>query len=59
MALSLPIFYSLLCLQFAKDHVDKSEGYWRNVLWTDETKIERFGLKEKCYVWRKNNTYPI
>ncbi len=25
-------------LQFAKDHVDKP-GYWRNVLWTDETKI--------------------
>ncbi len=21
-------------LQFAKDHVDKPEGYWRNVLWT-------------------------
>ncbi len=27
------------CLQFAKDHVDNPEGYWRNVLWTDKTKI--------------------
>ena len=43
-------------LQFAKDHVDKPEGYWKNVLWTDETKIELFGLNEKCYVWRKENT---
>ncbi len=27
-------------LQFAKDHIDKPEGYWRNVLWMDETKIK-------------------
>ncbi|KAF7654180.1 hypothetical protein LDENG_00073090, partial [Lucifuga dentata] len=44
-------------LQFAKkDHVNKPEGYWKNVLWTDETKIELFGLNEKCYVWRKADT---
>ena len=23
-------------LKFAKDHLDESEGYWKNVLWTDE-----------------------
>lgn len=40
-------------LQFAKDNVDKPEGYWRNVLWTDETKIELFVLNEKRYVWKK------
>ena len=28
----------------------------KNVLWTDETKIELFGLDEKRYVWRKENT---
>uniref|UniRef100_A0AAR2LFJ0 Transposase Tc1-like domain-containing protein n=1 Tax=Pygocentrus nattereri TaxID=42514 RepID=A0AAR2LFJ0_PYGNA len=43
-------------LQFATDHVDKPEGYWKNVLWMDETKIELFGLNEKHYVWRKENT---
>uniref|UniRef100_A0A671PJD3 Transposase Tc1-like domain-containing protein n=1 Tax=Sinocyclocheilus anshuiensis TaxID=1608454 RepID=A0A671PJD3_9TELE len=37
-------------LQFAKDHADKPEGYWRNVLWTDVTKIELFGLNEQRYV---------
>ena len=27
-------------LRFVKDHVDKPEGNWQNVLWMDETKIE-------------------
>uniref|UniRef100_A0A8C1RY83 Transposase Tc1-like domain-containing protein n=1 Tax=Cyprinus carpio TaxID=7962 RepID=A0A8C1RY83_CYPCA len=27
-------------LQFAKDHEDIPKGYWRNVLWTNETKTE-------------------
>lgn len=26
-------------LKFAKDHVDKPESYWKNVLETDEIKI--------------------
>ena len=49
-------------LQFSKAHIDKPEGYWNSVLWTDETKIDLFGLN----VWRKENTafqhkkpYPI
>lgn len=25
-------------------------GFWNNVLWTDETEIKLFGLKEKRYV---------
>ena len=29
--------------------------YWKNVLWTDETKIELFRHNEKRYVWRKSN----
>lgn len=37
-------------LQFAKDPLDKPEGFWNNVLWTDETEIKLFGLKEKRYV---------
>ena len=25
-------------LKFAKDHVDEPEGYWKNILWMDESK---------------------
>ena len=32
-------------LKFAKDHLDDPEGYWKNVLWTDESKVELFGFK--------------
>jgi hypothetical protein len=27
--------------------------FWRNVLWSDETKIELFGHNDHHYVWRK------
>ena len=27
--------------------------------WSDETKIELFGLNAKCYVWRKPVTIPM
>lgn len=30
--------------QLAKDHRDRPEGYWENVLWTDKAKIELFFL---------------
>ena len=29
---------------------------WRKVLWSDETKIDIFGLNAKRYVWQKTNT---
>ena len=29
---------------------------WQNVLWSDETKMELFGLNAKRYVWGKPNT---
>ncbi|XP_013780185.1 calnexin-like [Limulus polyphemus] len=29
---------------------------WQKVLWSDETKIELFGLNDKWYVWQKPNT---
>ena len=28
------------------------------ILWSDETKIELFGLNAKCYLWRKPGTIP-
>jgi hypothetical protein len=40
-------------LQFATAHGDKNRTFWRNVLWSDETKIELFGHNDHRYVWRK------
>ena len=40
-------------LQFATAHEDKDRTFWRNVLWSDEAKIELFGLNDHHYVWRK------
>ena len=31
-------------LRFATAHRDKNPTFWRNVLWSDETKIELFGI---------------
>jgi hypothetical protein len=28
------------------------------ILWSDETKIELFGLNSKCHVWKKPGTIP-
>ena len=41
-------------LRFATAHGDKDRTFWRNVLWSDETKIELFGHNDHRYVWRKN-----
>ena len=35
------------------DIVRISKEIWRNVLWSDETKIEMFGHNDQRYVWRK------
>ena len=40
-------------LRFATAHEDKDHTFWRNVLWSDETKIELFGHHDHRYVWRK------
>jgi hypothetical protein len=40
-------------LQFATAHGDEDHSFWRNVLWSDETKIERFSHNDHRYVWRK------
>uniref|UniRef100_A0AAZ3PQE3 Transposase n=1 Tax=Oncorhynchus tshawytscha TaxID=74940 RepID=A0AAZ3PQE3_ONCTS len=40
-------------LQFATAHGNKDCTFWRNVLWSDETKIELFGHNNHPYVWRK------
>ena len=43
-------------LKLANDHLEDPEGNCKNVLWTDESKVELFGLNEKRYVWWKPNT---
>ena len=40
-------------LRFATAQGDKDHTFWRNVLWSDETKIELFGHNDHRYVWRK------
>ncbi len=38
--------------QFAEDNLSKSMNYWSHVLWSDETKINLFGLDGVQHVWR-------
>uniref|UniRef100_A0A8C7VLV9 Transposase Tc1-like domain-containing protein n=1 Tax=Oncorhynchus mykiss TaxID=8022 RepID=A0A8C7VLV9_ONCMY len=40
-------------LKFANDHLDDPEEEWEKVRWSDETKIELFGLNSICYVRRR------
>lgn len=42
-------------LQFAKEHVDKDESWWEDVIFADETKINLFGSDGRVSVWRKPN----
>uniref|UniRef100_A0AAZ3QDJ1 Transposase Tc1-like domain-containing protein n=1 Tax=Oncorhynchus tshawytscha TaxID=74940 RepID=A0AAZ3QDJ1_ONCTS len=40
-------------LRFATEYGDKGCTFWRNVLWSDETKIDLFGHNDHSYVWSK------
>ena len=42
-------------LKFAKKHLDDPEEAWEKVMWSDETKIELFGINSTRRVWRKRN----
>ena len=42
-------------LRFAKEHLDDPEEAWEKVMWSDETKIELFGINSIRCVWRKRN----
>lgn len=43
-------------LNFAREHLEKPEAFWKSILWTDESKIELFGHNQNRHVWRKVNT---
>ncbi len=40
--------------KFATDHLEKPDTFWKNVLWSDETKMELFGHNDVKYVWRQD-----
>ena len=42
-------------LKFATEHLDDREEAWEKVMWSDETKIELFGINSTRCVWRKRN----
>ncbi|GFT27626.1 transposable element Tc1 transposase [Trichonephila clavipes] len=43
-------------LDFAKSHVNLSDGFWNKVIFSDESKFNIFGSDGRQYVWRKPNT---
>ena len=52
-------------LNFAKEHLEKGNEYWKTVIQFDEIKTELFGRNAGRHVWRKqgrafgrNNTIP-
>ncbi len=42
-------------LKFANEHLNDSEENWVKVLWSDETKIELFGINSTRHVGRRRN----
>ena len=46
-------------LEFAKKHQKDSQTMRNKTLWSDETKIELFGLNDKHHIWRKPGTIPM
>ncbi len=43
-------------MEFAKKHLKDSKIVTNKILWSDETKIELFGLNSKRYLWRNPGT---
>ncbi len=46
----------LLSARYMKKHLKDSKMVTNKIIWSDETKIELFGLNSKRYVWRKPGT---
>lgn len=43
-------------LQFAKTYINEDLEFWKNVIFSDESKFNIFGSDGRKYVWRKPNT---
>lgn len=43
-------------LKFAKKHISRSENAWKDVIWSDETKINLFGSDGRRFVRRLDGT---
>ena len=46
-------------IDFAKENLKKPINFWKNVLWSDESKFCRWGSDGKRYVWRPINQEHI
>jgi hypothetical protein len=46
------------CLEFTKRHRKDSQTMRNHILWSDETKIELFGLNAECHIGWKPGTIP-
>lgn len=42
-------------LEWAKAHVNWTVDDWKRVVWSDETKIDRFGSDGKMYAWKRDS----
>ena len=42
-------------LEFVKRYINKDYSFWKNVIFTDESKINLFGNDGKINIWRKAN----
>ena len=45
-------------VEFDKRHLNESWTMRNQIRWSDDTKIELFGLNAKCHIWRKPGTIP-
>ena len=43
-------------LEFAKTNLQQDDDYFKQVLWSDESKIELYGHNDATHVWRKDGT---
>lgn len=40
-------------LEYANIHLDRPVEFWKNILWSDVTRLEHFGPVDQWYVWCK------